>query len=137
MSFNQVILIGRLSSDIDIKKNNNGSSVARFDLATNESFKDKSGETQKRTEFHKVIVFGKLAEICAQFVSKGRQVQVVGSIQTRSYEKDGSKRYITEIISKQVIFLDPSEKSHANNTTPVQNQSNNNTNNSNSYWGNR
>jgi single-strand DNA-binding protein len=81
--------------------------VANFSLATTERFTDRSGARQERTEWHRIVAFGKLAETCAQYLSKGRQVYVEGRLTTREYEaKDGSgKRYRTEIVARQVRFL--------------------------------
>lgn len=74
-------------------------------IATQESYKDKSGERQKRTEWHRVTVWGKMAEACAKYLAKGRQVYVEGRLQTRSYDKDGEKKFVTEIIAADVQFL--------------------------------
>jgi single-strand DNA-binding protein len=97
---NKVILIGHLGADPS------GAGVCELRLATSESWKDKNGQRQERTEWHRIVVWGKTAEICAKYLAKGRQVFIEGRIQTRSYDdKEGQKRYITEIIANDVQFL--------------------------------
>jgi len=106
MSVNKVILIGRLGQDPELKYTPSGTAVANFSLATSDSWTDKSGQKQERTEWHRVVVWGKLAELCNQYLAKGRQAFVEGGLQTRSWEgKDGQKRYTTEINAKTVQFL--------------------------------
>jgi len=103
---NKAIIVGRLGQDPELKTTTGGS-ICNFSVATSESWTDKEGHKQERTEWHRVVTFGKLAEICVQYVSKGSQVLVDGKIQTRSWEdKDGQKRYSTEIVASQVTFLD-------------------------------
>jgi len=102
---NKAILIGNLGSDPEFI-NNNGMTVAKFSLATSERWKDKNtGEMQERTEWHRIAAFGRLAEICKDYLSKGRQVCIEGRIQTRSWEKDGITRYTTEIIASRMKML--------------------------------
>lgn len=107
MAVNSVTVIGNLGGDPQARSLPSGDSVANFSLATTERFKDRNGERQERTEWHRIVAFGKLAEACAQYLSKGRQVYVEGRLTTREYEaKDGSgKRYRTEIVARQVRFL--------------------------------
>lgn len=106
MSINKVMLIGRLGQDPELKYTPSGAAVCNFSLATTESWADKSGQKQERTEWHRVVVWGKLAELCNQYLAKGRQAFVEGSLQTRSWDgKDGTKRYTTEINAKSVQFL--------------------------------
>lgn len=107
MSVNKVILLGRLGQDPELKYTPSGASVCNFSLATSESWNDKaSGQKQERTEWHRIVVWGKLAELCNQYLSKGRQAFVEGRLQTRSWEdKDGSKRYTTEINATTVQFI--------------------------------
>ena len=107
MSVNKVIVIGNLGANPDIRALPSGQSVANFSLATTARFKDRNGEQQKRTEWHRVVAFGKLADTCQQFLAKGRQVYVEGRLTTRQYEaKDGSgKRSRTEIIALQMRML--------------------------------
>lgn len=103
---NKVILVGRLGSDPETKAIGQGSTVSQFNVATSENWVDKSGQKQERTEWHRVVVWGKLAEICGKHLSKGRQVYVEGRLQTRSWEdKQGQKRYTTEIVANTVQFL--------------------------------
>lgn len=103
---NKVILIGRLGSDPEIRYTNNGGAVANFNLATNESWTDKSGQKQERTEWHRVVVWGKLGELCGQYLSKGRQAFVEGRLQTRDWtDKEGVKRYTTEVVAQNIQFL--------------------------------
>ncbi len=98
-SLNKVLLIGRLGADPEIKQMVNGKSVARLSLATSQSWKDKStGEKKEKTEWHRVVFFGKLAEICEQYLDKGSQIYVEGKLQTRKWQdKEGNDKYTTEI----------------------------------------
>jgi single-strand DNA-binding protein len=107
MAVNSVTVIGNLGGDPQTRSLPSGDSVANFSLATTERFTDRSGARQERTEWHRIVVFGKLAETCAQYLSKGRQLYVEGRLTTRAYDaKDGSgKRYRTEIIARQIRFL--------------------------------
>ncbi|AEH45544.1 single-strand binding protein [Thermodesulfatator indicus DSM 15286] len=106
MSVNKVILIGRLGADPEIRYTADGQPVATFRLATSERWTDKNGQRQERTEWHRVVAFGKLAEICGEYLSKGRQVYIEGRLQTRSYEdRDGIKRYVTEIVAQNMQML--------------------------------
>jgi single-strand DNA-binding protein len=107
MSVNKAIVIGNLGRDPEVRALPSGQNVANFSVATTARFKDRSGEQQKRTEWHRVVAFGKLADTCQQYLSKGRQVYVEGRLTTRQYEaKDGSgKRYRTEIIALQMRLL--------------------------------
>lgn len=106
MSVNKVLLIGRLGNNPEIRYTNTGTAVANFNLATSESWNDKTGQKQERTEWHRVVVWGKLAELCEKYLAKGRQCYVEGRLQTRSWDdKDGNKRYTTEIVANTVQFL--------------------------------
>ncbi len=103
---NKVIIIGRLGSDPEVRYTPNGGAVANFNMATNESWTDKSGQKQERTEWHRIVVWGKIAEICGQYLSKGRQAYIEGRLQTRDWtDKEGVKRYTTEIVAQNVQFL--------------------------------
>lgn len=96
---NKVILIGRLGNDPDCRYMQNGNAVTNISLATSESWKDKqTGQQQERTEWHRVSLFGKVAEIAGQYLRKGSKVYIEGRLQTREWEKDGIKRYTTEVI---------------------------------------
>lgn len=102
---NKVILVGRLGADPELKQTS-GDPVCNFSLATSDTWTDKEGKKQEKTEWHRIVVWGKLAELCAKYLSKGRQAYVEGKIQTRSWEdKDKVKRYTTEIVSREVTFL--------------------------------
>lgn len=106
MSVNKVIVLGRLGQDPELKYTPSGAAVCNFTLATSESWQGKDGQKQERTEWHRVVVWGKLAELCNQYLAKGRQAFVEGSLQTRSWDdKDGNKRYTTEINAKVVQFI--------------------------------
>ncbi len=107
MAVNSVTVIGNLGSDPQARSLPSGDSVANFSLATTERYTNRNGVRQERTEWHRIVVFGKLADTCAQYLSKRRQVYVEGRLTTREYEaKDGSgKRYRTEIVARQVRFL--------------------------------
>ncbi|MDG1580871.1 single-stranded DNA-binding protein [Pseudomonas sp. GOM6] len=99
---NKVIIVGNLGGDPELRYLPNGNPVASVTVATSESWKDKqTGQQQERTEWHRVVVFGKLAEIAEEYSSKGSQVYIEGRLQTREWEKDGVKRYTTEIIVDQ------------------------------------
>jgi single-strand DNA-binding protein len=113
MSVNKVILLGNLTKEVAIKQVST-SSVANFSIATNESWQDKNGEKQTRTEFHNIVVWGKLAEHCARFLKKGSSVYLEGRLQTRSYEpKEGGKRYVTEVQASTVQFLSRADSPQA------------------------
>ena len=103
---NKVIIVGRLGQDPEVKTVAGGNTVARLNVATSENWNDKSGQKQERTEWHRVVVWGKLAELCGKYLSKGRQVYVEGRLQTRSWEdQQGQKKYTTEIVASTVQFL--------------------------------
>jgi single-strand DNA-binding protein len=104
---NKVLLIGRLGKDPEVRYTPDGMMVTNFSLATDEYRKDKSGERVQRTEWHRIVTFGKLADICGNYLSKGKLIFVEGRIQTQSWEdKDGNKRYTTEIIASDMRMLD-------------------------------
>src|SRR2546427_5539743 len=106
MSVNKARLIGNLGKDPEVRFTPSGRAVARFPLATSEVWNDTEGQRQERTEWHNVVVWGKQAETCGQYLAKGRQVFVEGSIRTRQYDdKDGNRRYMTEVIAQRVQFL--------------------------------
>jgi single-strand DNA-binding protein len=106
MSLNKVLLIGNLGKDPEVRFTPSGRAVGRFPLATSEVWNDAEGQRQERTEWHNVVVWGKQAETCGQYLAKGRQVFVEGSVRTRQYDdKEGNRRYMTEIIAQRVQFL--------------------------------
>lgn len=104
---NKVIIVGRLGADPEIKSVGNGQSVARLNVATSENWTSKDGQKQERTEWHRIVVWGRQAENCAKHLSKGRQVYVEGRLQTRQWEDSasGQKKYTTEIVANTVQFL--------------------------------
>ncbi len=115
MSVNKVILVGRLGADPEIRYTPSGAAVTNFNLATSESWNDKSGQKQERTEWHRIVVWAKLAELCNQYLSKGRQCYLEGRLQTRQWDdKDGNKRYTTEIVASTVQFLGSNAQSTTN-----------------------
>ena len=107
MSVNKVMVIGNLGADPVIRALPSGQNVANLSLATTERFTDRSGAKQQRTEWHRIVAFGRLADTCERFLTKGRQVYVEGRIATRQYEaKDGSgTRYRTEIVARQLRLV--------------------------------
>jgi single-strand DNA-binding protein len=107
VSVNKVIVIGNLGANLNIRALPSGQNVANFSLATTERFTDRNGAKQERTDWHRIVAFGQLADTCDRFLSKGRQVYVEGRLTTRQYEaKDGSgKRYRTEIVARQLRLL--------------------------------
>ncbi len=103
---NKVIVVGRLGQDPEIRYMPDGTAVANFSVATSDEWKDKqSGEKKERTEWHRIVAWRGLGEVCGKYLSKGRQVYVEGKLQTRSWEKDGVTRYSTEIVASTVEFL--------------------------------
>ena len=104
---NKAILVGRLGSDPEVRYTPSGVAVANFSIATSEEWKDKdTGEKKERTEWHRIVAWRRLGEICGEYLSKGRQVYIEGRIQTRDWEdRDGNKRYTTEIVATDVQFL--------------------------------
>jgi len=104
---NKVIIVGRLGADPEVRYTPGGQAVARLSVATSENWTDKQGQKQERTEWHRIVVWGKLAEVCGQHLSKGRQVYIEGRLQTRSWDDktSGQKKYSTEINASTVQFL--------------------------------
>jgi len=106
-SLNKVMLIGNLGKDPEVRYTASGQAVASFNLATSEKFKNKSGDWEERTEWHRVTLWARLAEIAGEYLSKGKTVYIEGRLQTREYEKDGIKRYTTEIVGEKMQMLSP------------------------------
>ena len=104
-SLNKAMVIGNLGRDPEVRYTQSGTAVATLSVATNERWNTAEGEKAERTEWHRVVAFGKLAEICGQHLAKGRTVYIEGRLQTRAWEKDGDKRSVTEIIAGSVQFL--------------------------------
>ncbi|MFA5947307.1 MAG: single-stranded DNA-binding protein [Patescibacteria group bacterium] len=105
-SLNKAMLIGNLTRDPEMRKTTGGQSVTSFSMATNRSYTDKAGNKKEEADFHNVVAWGRLAEICAQYLTKGKKVYVDGRIQTRDWEgQDGVKKYRTEIVIENMIML--------------------------------
>lgn len=104
-SVNKVILVGNLGADPETRYMPSGDAITTIRLATTDRYKDKSGEKQEKTEWHRVVFFGKLAEIAGEYLKKGRPVYVEGSLRTREWEKDGVKRYTTEVVANEMQML--------------------------------
>lgn len=106
-SVNKVILIGNLTKDPEVKTFEGDSKACRFSVATNRNWKDKDGEKKEEVEFHNITAWGKLAEICGEYLHKGKKVYIEGRLRTRTYEKDGVKHYATEIVADNMVMLSP------------------------------
>lgn len=114
---NKVILIGRLGKDPEVRYTSAGGAVGNFTLATSESWTDKTGQKQEKTEWHRIVAWGKLAEICGQYLSKGKQTYVEGKLQTREWvDKEGQKKYTTEVVAMNIQFLGAAGDRSTNNT---------------------
>jgi single-strand DNA-binding protein len=107
LSVNKVILVGKLGADPEVRYTSGGSAVATFSIATNERWNDKNtGERQERTEWHRIVAWGRLGEICGEYLSKGKQVYIEGRLQTRSWDdRDGNKKYMTEVVAANMVML--------------------------------
>jgi len=107
-SVNKVILVGRLGQDPEVKYTQSGTAVASFSLATSETWKDKeTGEKKEKTEWHKIVAWRRLGEICGEYLKKGSLIYIEGALQTRSWEdKDGNKRWTTEVVAHKMQMLD-------------------------------
>lgn len=105
---NKVILIGNLGADPEVRFTPGGQAVANFRIATSDTWTDKNGQKQERTEWHRIVVWGKLAELCGEYLKKGRQCYVEGRLQTREWtDKENRKNYTTEVVALAVTFLGP------------------------------
>lgn len=105
-SVNKVILVGNLGKDAELKYTSGGSAVSTLNMATTEKWNDKSGQKQEKTEWHRIVLWGKTAENLSQYLTKGKQIYVEGRLQTRSWDdKDGNKRYTTEVRADNVVLL--------------------------------
>ena len=102
---NKVILVGNLGADPEMRYTASGTAVCKFRIATSERYKDRQGNMQERTDWHRVTAWGKLAEICGQYLAKGKQVYIEGRLEYGSYEKDGVKHYTTDIIANTMQML--------------------------------
>lgn len=109
-SVNMVILLGNLGSDPEVTYTQGGTCKARFSLATNERVKDREGNYNEVTTWHNIVAWGATAEAIGKFITKGRQIHIVGKIDNRSYEKDGVKKYISEVVAREVTFVGGGEE---------------------------
>lgn len=119
MSVNKVILIGNVGNDPEVNYVKEDLPVARFRLATNESYKNKEGQRVDNTEWHNIVVWRGLAKIVEQYVKKGSKLYIEGKITTNQYEKDGQTKYFTEIQAREMKMLDRASESSSSNTTQV------------------
>lgn len=111
-SLNKVTLLGRIGTDPEIKYTQSGQAVCTLNVATNQSWKDETGTLQTKTDWHRVVVWGKLAETCHTYLKKGSKLYMEGSLHTRQYDdKDGQKKYITEVKMTDMIMLDSKDSS--------------------------
>ncbi len=111
MDLNKVMLIGRLTKNPELRATPSGQNVTSFSIATNRVFTDAQGQKQERSEFHNIVAWGKLAEICSQYLSKGRRAYVEGRLQTRDWVgQEGVRRYSTEVIAENMIILDSNDR---------------------------
>ena len=112
MSVNKVILVGRLGADPEMRYTSDGTAVASFRIATTKKWTNQNGEKEERTEWHRIVAWRRLGEICGEYLSKGRQIYIEGELQTRSWEdKDGIRRWVTEVVASNMQMLGgPSDK---------------------------
>ncbi len=119
---NKAILIGNLGADPEVRFTPGGQAVANFRIATSESWTDKGGQKQERTEWHRIVVWGKLAELCGEYLAKGRQCFVEGRLQTREWtDKENRKNYTTEVVANNVVFLGARDPALASANRPKRN----------------
>ena len=105
-SVNKALLIGNLGTDVELRSTSGGQNVANFRIATNRVYTDRSGQRQEQTEWHNIVAWGRLAEICEQYLKKGDQVYIEGRIQTRSWEdQSGQQRWTTEVVAQEMTML--------------------------------
>ena len=124
MNFNKAIIIGRVTRDPEIRTTPNGQTVASIGIASNRVWNSNTGERQEKTEFHNIVAWGKLAEICGQYLVKGQLVLFEGRIETRSWEgQDGVKKYKTEIVAEN-MQMGPKARSQEGDTSTYQNREN-------------
>ena len=114
MSLNKVLLLGRLGKDPELSYTAGGVAVCKFSLATSKKWKGKDGKENERTEWHNIVVFNKIAELCNQYLKKGRQAFIEGELQTDQFEKDGDKKFFTKIVANSVQFLGDRSESQSN-----------------------
>ena len=115
---NKVILVGRLGRDPEVRYTSSGTAVANFSIATSEQWTNKDGEKQERTEWHKIVAWKRIGEICGEYLHKGSQIYIEGRLQTRDWEdRDGNKRYTTEVIAQTMQMLGSADKGGKAETT--------------------
>ena len=103
---NKIILVGNLGADPEVTYTPKGQAIAKFSLATSRKWKDDTGQRQEKTEWHRIVVWGKLAEVCGEFLAKGRQAYIEGRIEYRTWDdKEGNKRYMAEVVAQDVQFV--------------------------------
>lgn len=120
MDLNKVMLIGRITRQPELKTTTTGQNVVSFSIATNRTWKDKDGNKQERAEFHNLVAWGKLADICSQYLEKGKKIYVEGRLQTRDWEgQDGVKRYRTEVVMSEMIMLDRAGSGNSGSTDEI------------------
>jgi single-strand DNA-binding protein len=124
-SLNKVQLIGHLGKNPEVRYTTNGSAVANFTMATNEAWTGKDGQKNERAEWHNIVAWGKLGEICGEYLTKGKQVYIEGRLTTRSWEdRDGNKRYTTEVKADNMIMLgSPGSSGGSQESVPAENNS--------------
>lgn len=122
MYLNKAFILGNLTRDPELKSLPSGMQVASFSLATNSVYKDRDGNKQEQTEYHNIVAFGRQGELCAQFLKKGASALVEGRIQTRSWDKDGEKRYRTEVVADRVQFGPRGGQDGGGSSTPQKQQ---------------
>ncbi len=114
-SINKAIIVGNLGNDPEIRYSSGGDAIANMNIATTDSWKDKEGRKQEKTEWHRVTMFGKLAEICGEYLKKGSQVYIEGKLQTRKWtDKSDIERYTTEIVADKMQMLGSNKRSESN-----------------------
>jgi single-strand DNA-binding protein len=114
MMINKAILVGNLGADPEKRHTQGGAQVTTFSVATTERFKNKAGEMQENTEWHRIVTWNRLADICGEYLRKGSKVYIEGKIQTRSWEHEGVKRYTTEIVAREMKMLSARNESSGN-----------------------
>ncbi len=120
-SLNKVMLIGNLGADPEVRATGTGQTVATLRIATTERWLDKSGGKQEKTEWHRIVVWGKQAELCKEYLSKGRSIYVEGRLQTREWnDKEGNKKYTTEVVAQRIQFLGSAQGAGKPKTTEAE-----------------
>lgn len=115
---NKAIIVGNLGGDPELKYTKAGTAACNFSVATSEKWNDKEGNPQERTEWHRIVAWGRTAEVCAEYLNKGSKVYLEGRIQTRTYEKDNETKYVTEIVAQDVTFLSKPQQQQSSGDLP-------------------